>query len=200
MPDSALSQRRLPIGAEVLRDGSVHFRVWAPRRNVVEVTFDDAQPLRLDSERNGYFSGTSKHARAETRYRFRLDGDAGKEFPDPTSRYQPEGPHGPSMVVDPGVFRWTDSGWKGVSPAGQVLYEMHVGSFTPQGMWTSAQAQLPALKEVGVTCLEVMPVCEFPGRFGWGYDGVDLFAPTRLYGTPDDMRRFVDAAHAVGLG
>jgi maltooligosyltrehalose trehalohydrolase len=194
------SQRRLSIGAEILPDRSIHFRVWAPRRNVVEVTFDDAQPLRLDSERNGYFSGATKHAKAGTRYRVRLDSEGGRHFPDPASRFQPDGPHGPSVVVDPSAFRWTDPDWKGVSPAGQVLYEMHIGTFTPEGTWASAQGQLSALKEVGITCLEVMPVCEFPGKFGWGYDGVDLFAPTRLYGTPDDMRRFVDAAHAIGIG
>src|SRR3954471_16929053 len=124
-------QRRLPIGAERLPDGSVHFRVWAPRRDVVDVTFDDAPPLPLNSEGNGYFSGTSKHSRAGTRYRFRLDGDQSKAFPDPASRFQPDGPHGPSVVVDPDAFRWTDGEWKGVSSAGQVLYEMHIGTFTP---------------------------------------------------------------------
>jgi maltooligosyltrehalose trehalohydrolase len=200
MDETAGAQRRLPIGAEILPDGSVSLRVWAPRRNVVDVTFDDAPALRLTAEQGGYFSGVSRQAKPGTRYRFRLDGKDADAFPDPASRFQPDGPHGPAEVVDPRGFRWSDADWKGVPPDGQVLYEMHVGTFTPDGTWAAARERLPDLKAVGVTCLEVMPVNEFPGRFGWGYDGVDLFAPTRLYGTPDDMRGFVDAAHAIGLG
>ncbi|MBV9125246.1 MAG: malto-oligosyltrehalose trehalohydrolase, partial [Planctomycetes bacterium] len=115
-------------------------------------------------------------------------------------RFQPQGPHGPSQVVDPGQFRWTDDSWPGVKVEGQVLYEMHIGTFTREGTWAAAARELPALAELGITVLEVMPVADFPGRFGWGYDGVDLFAPTRLYGSPDDFRRFVDQAHAAGLG
>jgi maltooligosyltrehalose trehalohydrolase len=102
--------------------------------------------------------------------------------------------------VDPGRFEWTDAGWRGAGPRGQVLYEMHIGTFTPEGTWESAARELGALAETGITLLEVMPVAEFPGRFGWGYDGVGLFAPTRLYGDPDAFRRFVDRAHALGLG
>src|SRR5262249_24124402 len=100
----------------------------------------------------------------------------------------------------PAAFRWTDADWPGVRPAGQVLYEMHIGTFTPEGTWAAAARELPALKDVGVTVLEVMPVAEFPGRFGWSYDGVDWFAPTRLYGTPAAFRAFVDRAYALGLG
>jgi len=103
-------------------------------------------------------------------------------------------------VIDPGRFPWTDSAWRGVSLEGQVLYEMHVGTFTPEGTWQAAGRQLPELAAAGITVLGLMPVAEFPGKFGWGYDGVDLFAPTRLYGEPDDFRRFVDRAHAAGLG
>ena len=113
---------------------------------------------------------------------------------------QPDGVSGPSQVVDPAVFRWTSYDWKGVGPQGQVLYEMHVGSFTQEGTWDAAARHLKDLAELGVTVLELMPVTEFPGRFGWGYDGVFPFAPTRLYGTPDDFRRFVDRAHGAGLG
>src|SRR5262249_47564714 len=127
----------------------------------------------------------------------RLDG--GNRLPDPASRYQPEGPHGPSQIVDPTAFRWTDKAWPGVELAGQVIYEMHIGTFTREGTWRAAQAEFPELKAAGITVIEVMPVAEFAGTFGWGYDGVDLFAPTRLYGEPDDFRRFVDAAHSVGL-
>jgi maltooligosyltrehalose trehalohydrolase len=121
-------------------------------------------------------------------------------YPDPASRFQPEGPHGPSEVIDPAAFAWTDEQWPGCRLAGQVLQEIHVGTFTPEGTWESARRQLVRLAGLGVSLLEVMPVAEFPGRFGWGYDGVDLFAPTRLYGRPDDFRRFVDHAHHLGIG
>src|SRR5205085_7998197 len=108
--------------------------------------------------------------------------------------------HGPSQVIDPSSFRWSDSNWSGVQREGQVLYEMHIGTFTREGSWKSAANELKELAALGITVIEVMPVAEFPGRFGWGYDGVDLFAPTQLYGEPDDFRRFVDRAHATGLG
>ncbi|HSG39093.1 MAG TPA: malto-oligosyltrehalose trehalohydrolase, partial [Thermoanaerobaculia bacterium] len=124
----------------------------------------------------------------------------GDAFPDPASRFQPEGPHGPSQVVDPSTFQWTDRDWRGVTREGQVIYEMHVGTFTPEGTWAAAARELPELADLGITVLELMPVAEFPGRFGWGYDGVDLFAPYHHYGEPDDFRRFVDQAHGAGLG
>lgn len=151
----------------------------------------------LQPEEGGYFCGLVPDAAAGTLYRYRLDG--GEAYPDPASRFQPEGPHGPSQVVDPGAFRWTDGGWRGVPLPGQVVYEMHIGTFTPEGTWDAAALELEELAAAGFTVLEVMPVAEFPGRFGWGYDGVDLYAPTRLYGAPDDLRRFVDRAHAAGL-
>jgi len=192
--------RRQPVGAEVLPDRGVHFRVWAPRRRTVEVVLEgDGRPVALEAEGDGYFSGRVAAARAGSRYRFRLDGE-GTPFPDPASRFQPDGVHGPSLVVDPGRFAWTDQGWRGVAPDDRVLYELHVGTFTAEGTWAAAARELPALAELGVTLVEVMPVAEFPGRFGWGYDGVSLFAPTRLYGSPNDFRAFVDRAHALGMG
>jgi maltooligosyltrehalose trehalohydrolase len=193
--------RLLPIGAEPLASG-VHFRVWAPRRRKVEVLFEkDGRPagaLELRAENGGYFSGLAPGARPGDLYRFRLDG--GLPLPDPASRFQPLGPHGPSEVVDPNAFAWTDEAWRGLRLKGQVLYELHAGTFTPEGTWAAAARQLPALAELGITALELMPVAEFPGRFGWGYDGVDLFAPTRNYGRPEDLKAFVDRAHALGLG
>lgn len=192
-------ERRLPIGAEP-GPGGVAFRVWAPRRRRVAVVIEGgAGPVTLTAEPGGYFSGRVPGTASGTRYRFQLDDDEWR-YPDPASRYQPEGPHGPSEVVDPAAFEWTDGGWRGLTPQGQVVYELHVGTFTPEGTWAAAAEHLAELRDVGVTVVEVMPVADFPGRFGWGYDGVDLFAPTRLYGTPDDMRRFVDRAHALGLG
>jgi maltooligosyltrehalose trehalohydrolase len=193
--------RRLPVGAEVLPGGGVHFRVWAPRRRRVEVIIEsDDAPSAFESEREegGYFSARVESAGEGTLYRFRLDGDE-YLYPDPASRFQPRGPHGPSRVVDPTPFRWTDADWKGASLKGQVVYELHVGAFTRGGTLAAAAAQLKELSELGVTCVELMPVAEFPGRFGWGYDGVCLYAPTRLYGEPDDLRRFVNEAHRLGL-
>ncbi len=106
----------------------------------------------------------------------------------------------PSQIVDPSNFLWSDSQWRGIAREGQVIYEMHIGTFTREGTWAAAMIELTRLAELGVTLLEVMPVSDFVGRFGWGYDGVNLFAPTRLYGEPDDFRRFVDSAHKLGLG
>ena len=124
----------------------------------------------------------------------------GRVISGPASRFQPCGPHGPSQVIDPDIFDWHDSQWHGVPLVGQVIYEMHLGTFTSEGTWEAASRELPELAKVGITVIEIMPIADFPGRFGWGYDGVNLFAPTRLYGTPDDCRRFVDRAHALGLG
>lgn len=193
----------MPVGAEVLPGGGVRFRVWAPssRRVAVEVAQDeslaDATTFELKAEPQGYWSGTCGKAAAGMHYRYRLDSGS---FPDPVSRFQPQGPHGPSRIIDPTPFKWTDEGWKGVSRKGQVLYEMHIGTFTPEGTWAAAMEQLPQLAELGVTLLEIMPVADFPGRYGWGYDGVNFFAPTRLYGEPDDLRSFVNRAHESGLG
>ena len=190
--------RRLPIGAEPQSGGGVHFRLWAPRCREVVVEIEGLNPAALQPEIGGYFSLWSLPARAGMRYRFRLDRGE-RAFPDPASRFQPEGPHGPSEIVDPGDVAWTDGAWRGRTREQLVIYEMHVGTFTPDGSWESASRELPALAEIGITCLEIMPVAEFPGRFGWGYDGVNLFAPTRLYGRPTDFRRFVDRAHALGI-
>lgn len=190
-------QRRFPIGAEVMKRG-VHFRVWAPLRKSVDVLLPDKRccPLTKDSE--GYFSGFVNHLRHGDLYQFRLDEQ--DAFGDPASRFQPQGVHGPSQVIDPDLFSWTDQQWTGVSIRGQILYELHVGTFTPEGTWRSAAEQLPELVETGITIINVMPVAEFPGQFGWGYDGTYWFAPTRLYGDPDDFRFFVNRAHELNLG
>lgn len=192
--------RRFPIGAEFFPGSGCHFRVWAPAARRVEVVFEAgaAPATSLAPEPQGYFSGWVREARPGSRYRFRLDG--GEALPDPASRLQPEGPHGPSEIVRHDAFPWTDQDWRGLQPRGQVLYELHVGTFTPEGTYAAAQEHLGYLKELGVTVIEMMPVNEFNGPFGWGYDGVNLFAPTRLYGTPDELRQFMDRAHALGLG
>jgi maltooligosyltrehalose trehalohydrolase len=201
-------RRHLPVGAELLPEGGVHFRVWASRRTRVEVVIegeaeerDGVTPhvVELTPEGGGYFSGLIASAGADTLYYYRLDGSE-ELYPDPASRFQPRGPHGPSQVIAPGQFPWTDDGWPGVRLEGQVIYEMHLGTFTRAGTWEAASHELQELADAGITLLEVMPVADFAGSFGWGYDGVDLFAPSHLYGIPDACRRFVDRAHAVGLG
>jgi len=189
--------RRVPVGAEPHGDGT-HFRVWAPRARTVDVQEEESGRLTsLKPEGDGYFSGIAPVG-VGAQYRYRLDG--GQAYPDPASRFQPVGPHGPSAVVDPAAFRWTDAHWRGLPATGQVIYEMHVGTFTREGTWQAAARELPELARLGITVVEMMPVADFPGRFGWGYDGVALFAPTRLYGGPDELRAFVDCAHAVGIG
>ncbi|MFO0890494.1 MAG: malto-oligosyltrehalose trehalohydrolase [Isosphaeraceae bacterium] len=197
-------RRRLPVGAEVQQGGGVHFRVWAPRCQKVEVVIEPSggngqrNALALEREEGGYFSGFMAEAGEGTLYRYRLDD--GESYPDPASRFQPQGVHGPSQVVDPGRFPWSDRDWKGLKIEGQVIYELHLGTFSEAASWAGATSHLPRLAELGVTCVEVMPVAEFAGSFGWGYDGVDLYAPYHGYGSPEDMRRFIDHAHSLGLG
>jgi maltooligosyltrehalose trehalohydrolase len=208
MPESAASApatlmfrstvvRRLPVGAEPIGDRTTHFRVWAPRATQVSVESAGAAVF-LDPEPGGYFSGLAEIG-AGFRYGLRLDGRQ-HLYPDPASRFQPDGPHGLSAIVDPRAYAWQDQAWPGVKVEGQVIYEMHVGTFTREGTWRAAAQELPELAAAGVTLVEMMPIAEFEGRFGWGYDGVDLFAPAHLYGTPDGLRHFVDTAHAAGIG
>ncbi|BBO36473.1 malto-oligosyltrehalose trehalohydrolase [Lacipirellula parvula] len=196
--------RKLPAGAETTKRG-VHFRLWAPRHQKVElVLFEpDGQTVRrvslMEPETDGYYTLFDAEARAGDLYGYRIDGHQ-RAFPDPASRYQPLGVHSPSQVVDAREYKWNDAAWPGVKLPGQVMYELHVGTFTPEGTWAAAIEKLPHLKDVGVTLIEVMPINDFHGDYGWGYDGVAWFAPTRLYGSPDDCRRFVDEAHRLGIG
>jgi maltooligosyltrehalose trehalohydrolase len=201
----ALAKRRYPIGGELIGENKTHFRVWAPKAQQVDLVLEESVAKNakrtfhpLKAEKDGYFSGTAD-AGASACYRFRVN-TADNFYPDPASRFQPDGPHGSSCVVDPTTFQWTDSQWPGVKLKGQIIYEMHVGTFTKEGTWSAAAEQLEELARIGITVIEMMPVADFPGRFGWGYDGVDLFAPTHLYGTPDDLRAFVNRAHSLGLG
>jgi maltooligosyltrehalose trehalohydrolase len=158
----------------------------------------DGRDVPLTADTGGYFSGQTEGTTG-SRYGFRVNRSE-RLYPDPASRFQPDGPHGLSEIVDPSAFTWSDRLWPGVSLAGQVLYELHTGTFTAQGTWAAAAAELEELAQLGITVVELMPVAEFDGRFGWGYDGVDLFAPSHLYGRPDDLRAFIDRAHAVGIG
>src|SRR6266480_3949803 len=198
-------ERRYPIGAELIGENETHFRLWAPKAREVDVVLEAAADKNpefcpLTAEPGGYFSGAA-NASAGSRYRFRVNG-AEKFYPDPASRFQPNGPHFPSCIVDPRQFRWTDSQWPGPAREGlegHVIYEMHIGTFTKEGTWRAAAEQLAELARIGITVVEMMPVADFPGKFGWGYDGVNLFAPSHLYGTPDDLRAFIDRAHSLGV-
>jgi maltooligosyltrehalose trehalohydrolase len=197
-------RRRYPIGAELIGPNQTHFRVWAPKAQAVDVVLEISAAKDvprtfhpLQREEGGYFSGLAE-AGAGGHYRFRVDG--GEHFyPDPASRFQPDGPHGSSRIIDPTSFEWSDGPWQGRKLKGQLTYEMHIGTFTQEGTWRAATEQFSELARIGITVIEMMPIADFPGNFGWGYDGVDLFAPTRLYGTPDDLRSFVDRAHAHNL-
>ena len=171
--------------------------MWADNHKKVSVRVRNTEHS-LSDESNGYFVSHVPGVCEGDTYTFLVD-DKGP-FPDPASRFQPEGPHGPSQLIDPSKFAWTDEAWPGIKLANQVIYELHIGTFTPEGTWDWASKQLPQLADLGITVIEVMPVTDFAGTFGWGYDGVDLFSPTRNYGSPDDFRAFVDAAHTQGIG
>ena len=175
------------------------FELWAPAaREAVEVEVDGAgHPMRRDPERAGWWLAEVPADPAGSRYGFRLDADP-TLLPDPRSRRQPDGPDGRSQLVDQDAFRWS-SGWTGDRVPGGVLYELHVGTFTDQGTFDAAAARLEHLVELGVDTVELMPVCPFPGERGWGYDGVSLWAVHEPYGGPDGLKRFVDAAHRLGL-
>jgi maltooligosyltrehalose trehalohydrolase len=181
--------------------GGVRFRVWAPERRtvalVLEVPGKEPTAPALERDRDGYWSALVPGLPAGALYRYRLDGEG--PFPDPASRFQPEGVHGPSRVVDPSRFAWQATGWTGISLEDLVVYELHVGTFSPEGTFEGAASRLEHLRDLGVTAVELMPLGDFPGRRNWGYDGVSLFAPARCYGGPDDLRRLVDRAHELGL-
>lgn len=196
--NSAKAARRYPVGAEII-GGGVSFRVWAPAQGSVSLVLDDGSEHIMNSEEAGYFRIDLEGLGAGALYRFKLEGSA-ELAADPASRFQPEGPSGFSMVVDAESFPWQDHDWPGITPNGQILYEMHIGTFTPEGTYRAAAEKLHFLKGIGITCLKVMPLNEFCGTFGWGYDGVLPYAPTRLYGNPDDLRDFIDTAHQLGIG
>ena len=185
------------IGAWPDGDGT-RFRVWVPEARQVEVVLvDEDTRAQLEAEDDGYWSGRIAGVGPGTRYRFALDD--GEELPDPASRSQPEGVHGPSAVIGPWEG-WTDAGWQPAALADTVLYELHVGTFTSEGTFDAVIPHLPALADLGVTTVELMPIAQFPGERNWGYDGVFPFAAQNSYGGFDGLCRLVDAAHAAGLG
>ncbi len=186
----------LHLGATV-RDDGVVFRAWAPRCRTLDVVIEGRRPLAMTRQDDGLFEGMVAGLPSGTRYQYRLDGE--RYRPDPASRFQPEGVHGPSTVVNPASFPWTDRAFTGHALADLVIYELHVGTFTAAGTFEAIVPHLPNLVELGVTAVELMPVAEFPGSRNWGYDGVHLFAAQSTYGGPRGLRRLVDACHAHGL-
>jgi maltooligosyltrehalose trehalohydrolase len=180
--------------------GGVRFAVWAAGSHRVQLLLHDGSaagihPLPANSD--GVWETWVRGAAPGDRYAYVLDDSP--PLPDPASRFQPDGVHGPSEVVDPSTFEWHDVGWHPRSIRDLIVYELHVGTFSPEGTFDGARARLPYLRDLGVTAVELMPVADFAGNRNWGYDGVDLFAPSRAYGRPDDLRRLVDAAHGHGL-
>lgn len=171
------------------------FSVWAPKAHSVELELGrQRMPMRAGGQ--GWFS-LSTEAGTDDDYGFRVDG--GFRRPDPRSQHQPAGVHGPSRLVDHGAFSWTDAAWRGFPLNDAVLYELHIGTFTPEGTFAAAIERLDDLVELGINAVEIMPVAEFAGTRGWGYDGVDLFAVHHAYGAPAGLKAFVDACHARGL-
>ncbi|MBE7544654.1 MAG: malto-oligosyltrehalose trehalohydrolase [Bryobacteraceae bacterium] len=183
-------------GAHILPSGETEFRVWAPRARQIALRIN-GETHALQPSDHGHYSLRLPANLTGADYFFLLDGE--RERPDPASRFQPFGVHGPSRVVDPAAFAWSDQAWSGLPLRDYVAYEMHTGTFTPEGTFDAAIARLPYLRELGVTALEIMPVAEFPGARNWGYDGVSLFAPHRDYGGPGGLKRLVDACHRAGL-
>jgi len=175
----------------------VVFRLWAPEAETVKLRIGAGQIIGMTRTPDGYFNSRVLSAAPGERYSFELDGNG--PFPDPASRYQPEGVHGPSEIVDPSTYQWHDEDWVGLVQQDLIFYELHVGAFTTAGTFRAAAEKLPYLKDLGITAVELMPLADFPGDRNWGYDGVCLFAPARCYGTPDDLRSLVDQAHELGL-
>jgi maltooligosyltrehalose trehalohydrolase len=187
----------LDRGARCIPDGETCFSVWAPRARTVTVRLGETLHA-LDAGPDGVHAGIVPRAPLGTDYAYRLDG--GPDRPDPVSRYQPHGVHGASRIVAPNAFEWTDDDWTGLAMRDLVLYELHVGTFTPAGTFDGVITRLPELAELGITAVELMPVAAFPGTRNWGYDGVHPYAPHVAYGGPDGLRRLVSAAHRAGIG
>ncbi len=189
---------QMPFGAHIQADGQVRFRLWAPSAREVLLQLPQRhQELPMSALDGGWFELTTPAAGADALYQFRIDG--GLSVPDPASRSNPSDVHGPSKVVDPARFQWRDTDWEGRPWHQAVVYELHVGTFSGEGTFAGAERHLDHLQSLGVTAIELMPVADFPGKRNWGYDGVLPFAPDATYGTPEDLKHLVVAAHARGL-
>jgi len=191
----------MPFGAELTSSGEVRFRLWAPGAREVEVVLhdnpDERRLLRMGALPGGWYELVTGEAHVGSRYRYRIDGK--QEVPDPASRANPDDIHGPSEVIDPQAFEWDDDNWRGRPWNEAAIYELHVGTFSPEGTFAGAARKLGHLAELGVTAIELMPIADFPGKRGWGYDGVLQFAPESAYGRPEELKSFIAAAHRRGL-
>ena len=197
LPSPTTREQESKFGTQII-PGGVRFRIWAPDARAVSLKlYDPPRVMPMLPVGRGWYEIEAEGARAGNRYRFVLDD--GTEVPDPASRFQPEGIDGSSEVIDPRAYHWHDAGWRGRPWEETILYELHVGTFTPQGTYLAAIERLDHLVELGITAIELMPIAEFRGRWNWGYDGALLFAPHAEYGRPDDLKAFIDAAHARGL-
>ena len=184
----------MPFGAECREDGSIRFRLWAPVAQRVDLCVErTSTTLALTTAGDGWFELITHQAGSGDCYRFQIDGR--QRVPDPASRFQPQDVHGPSQVIAPDAFDWRDDLWCGRPWEQAVIYELHVGTFTPSGTFASAHERLDYLADLGVTSIELMPLSDFPGRRNWGYDGVFPFAPDSTYGRPEELKEFVQNAH-----
>jgi maltooligosyltrehalose trehalohydrolase len=201
--DSTKDTWSLQRGATALPDGSVRFSLWAANAHRVAVQIlngEAAGEHELDQVSPTLHEGVVEGATPGTDYKYVLVDERGRrELPDPVSRWQPDGVHGPSRVLDPGAFRWTDAEWRGTPMAEYIIYELHVGTFTDAGTFDAAIGELPRLRALGVTAIEIMPVAQFPGGRNWGYDGVHLYAVQNTYGGPEGLKRLINATHAAGI-
>lgn len=191
----------MPFGAEY-RDGRTRFRLWAPAAKQVDLSFTNNSGkgptlIPLEQQDNGWFELVTDAAKPGTRYAFKIDN--GQVVPDPASRFQPADVHQPSEVIDPAAFEWRDDDWRGRPWEDAVLYELHVGTFTPSGTFAGMRDRLDYLADLGVTAIELMPVSDFPGKRNWGYDGVFPFAPDSSYGRPEDLKELIQNAHSRGI-
>ena len=190
----------MPFGAALLQEGGVRFRLWAPGAASMTLRLHEPGGLHEQAMRrsgDGWHECVVREASAGTRYAYVTP--QGLAVPDPASRFNPDDVHAASQVVDPHAYEWHDDSWTGRPWDEAVIYELHVGTYTPPGTYSAAMERLGELAALGITAIELMPVADFPGRRGWGYDGVLLFAPEAAYGTPDDLKRFIEAAHGHGL-
>lgn len=192
--------RKQGIGATIVGSEEVLFKIWAPGKKHVSVKIlsGNRRLIRLTKDKKGYFTGVSKDVRTGDLYLYVLDHD--DICPDPASRFQPEGVYGPSEVVDPGEFKWSDGKWRGIPLKDFIIYELHTGTFTKEGTFESVIPRLDYLTDLGITAIELMPVAQFPGNRNWGYDGVCPFAPQNTYGGPTGLKKLINSAHKKGLG
>jgi len=186
----------MPFGAEILDDAAVRFRLWAPRAQSLAVELP-SKSLPMSALDDGWFECITREAGPGTRYQFTVD--RRDKVPDPASRYQPSGVHGPSEVIHPEAFEWRQNNWHGRPWEETILYELHLGSFSPEGTFAGAERKLDYLAELGITAIELMPLSSFPGQRNWGYDGVLPYAPAAVYGRPDELKHLIDSAHSKNM-